>query len=204
MMVFHKERLAYLAVPKTGTSAVEKALHRRASLVLRDPPGLKHTNARGFESRFRGMFERGKMASVQTVAVVREPLDWLGSWYRYRQRAGLSGHPNSTENISFDQFVDGYLADKQPPFAEVGSQARFVTDENGDLLVNHLFGYEDLGPFVIFMQRRLGLKIELQTVNKSPNRAIDLSQDLYTALRDRCAADFQIHAALSEGPLTVN
>ena len=203
MMIFSKERLAYLAVPKTGTSAIERALHRRASMVVRDPPGLKHTNARGFERRFRGMFEKGLKSPIQTVAVMREPLDWLGSWYRYRQRSGLSGHPNSTENISFDQFIEGYLSDTQPAYSEVGSQARFVTDDGGDLLVNHLFQYEDLGPFLTFMQRRLGAEITLQIVNKSPNRPLDLSAELNDALRQRCAADFQIHAALADGPLTL-
>lgn len=202
-MIFFKERLAYLAVPKTGTSAVERALHKRASLVLRDPPGLKHTNARGFERRFRSLFERGKMQPIQTVAVIREPLDWLGSWYRYRQRPALSGHSNSTADITFDQFIEGYLADTQPACSEVGSQARFVTDDQGDLLVNNLFQYEDLGPFITFMQRRLGVEITLQVVNRSPNRPLELSHDLNEALRKRCAADFQIHAALSEGPLTL-
>lgn len=203
MMIFFKERLAYLAVPKTGTSAVERALHKRASMVLRDPPGLKHTNARGFERRFRPMFERGKMSPIQTVAVMREPLDWLGSWYRYRQRPALSGHPNSTAELTFDKFIEGYLADEQPSYSEVGSQARFVTDDQGDLLVNNLFQYEDLGPFIIFMQRKLGVEITLQVVNKSPNRPLDLSFELNEALQKRCAADFQIHKALSDGPLTL-
>lgn len=203
MMIFYNERLAYLAVPKTGTSAVERALHRRASLVLRDPPGMKHTNARGYERRFRSMFEREEMPPIQTVAVMRHPLDWLGSWYRYRQRPALDGHINSTKGISFDAFVEAYLADQQPPHAQVGSQGRFVTDESEELLVNHLFQYEDLAPFLTFMQKRLGASIELKTVNKSPNRELTLSSDLERALRDRLALDYQIHEALGSGPLSL-
>ncbi|MDA8747913.1 gamma-glutamyl kinase [Litoreibacter sp.] len=203
MMIFFKERLAYLAVPKTGTSAVERALHRRASAVLRDPPGIKHTNARGYERRFRSMFERGDLRPIQTVAVMREPIDWLGSWYRYRQRPALSGHRNSTEGLSFDAFIEGYLADRQPAFAEVGSQGRFVTDENGDLLVNHLFQYEEFDPFIDFLQRRLGSDISLKTVNKSPHIALELSDSLRVALHETLSLDFQIHSALSDGPLSL-
>lgn len=202
-MIFFKERLAYLAVPKTGTSAVERALHRRASAVLRDPPGLKHTNARGYERRFRAMFERGDLPPIQTVAVMREPISWLGSWFRYRQRPALSGHQNSTEGLTFDSFVAAYLAPKQPPFAEVGSQARFVTDENGDLLVNHLFQYERFEPFVDFLQRRLGADITLKTVNKSPSLPLELSSSLENELRQALILDFQIHGALDEGPLSL-
>lgn len=203
MMIFYKERLAYLAVPKTGTSAIERALHRRAAAVFRDPPGLKHTNARSYERRFRGMFERGKLKPIQTVAVMRHPVEWLGSWFRYRQRPALSGHPNSSEGLSFDQFVEGYMMDKQPAYAEVGSQGRFVTDEAGDLLVNHLFQYEDFNPFIDFMQSRLGADIVLQTVNKSPNRSISLSPELTKQLTEFLALDFQIHQALDEGPLSI-
>ncbi len=203
MMIFYKQRLAYLAVPKTGTSAVERALHRRASAVLRDPPGLKHTNARSYERRFRSMFERGGLAPIETVAVMREPLSWLSSWFRYRQRPALAGHANSTEGLSFDQFIEAYLLKDQPPFAQVGSQGRFVTDDNGDLLVNHLFQYEDFDPFIDFLHKRLGGDFELQTVNQSPKRHIDLSADLEKALHQHLALDFEIHGALANGPLSL-
>ena len=39
------------------------------------------------------------------VALMREPVDWLGSWYRYRQRDGMARPQNSTREISFDAFV---------------------------------------------------------------------------------------------------
>ena len=43
MLVFWKELLVFLAVPKTGTTALEGALAPNAALVFRDPPILKHT-----------------------------------------------------------------------------------------------------------------------------------------------------------------
>jgi hypothetical protein len=204
MLVFFKERLAYLAVPKTGTTAVERALHRHAAMVLRDPPGLKHTNARGFERKFRGMFERGELPAMQTVAVMREPVSWLGSWYRYRQRPALTGKKNSTAGISFDEFVAGYLSPEQPAFADIGAQSRFLTDENEDLLVNHLFRYEDMGPFLDFLRQMLGLEIELQRVNTSPEAELALSDTLHAELRQKRHLDFQIYEALLDGPLSIS
>ncbi len=203
MMVFFKERLAYLAVPKTGTSAIERALQRRASAILRDPPGLKHTTARGYERKFRAIFERGDLPPVQTVAVMREPVEWLGSWFRYRQRPALQGHKNSTEEISFDDFVAAYLLPEQPPFAAIGSQGRFLSDASGDLLVNHLFRYDDLPAFTRFMERKLDQDITLPEVNVSPKKPLNLSAELREALQDRHRLDFQIYAALGEGPLSI-
>ncbi|MFT7107527.1 MAG: hypothetical protein ACJAVT_002051 [Yoonia sp.] len=42
MLVFWKENLVLLAVPKTGSTALQGALAPRASMVFRDPPKLKH------------------------------------------------------------------------------------------------------------------------------------------------------------------
>ena len=42
MLVFWKENLVFLAVPKTGTTAIEGALSPYAAMVLRDPPQIKH------------------------------------------------------------------------------------------------------------------------------------------------------------------
>ncbi|EPX78914.1 hypothetical protein [Litoreibacter arenae] len=204
MMIFFQQRLAFLAVPKTGTSALERALGQKASAIFRDPPGMKHTNARSFEAKYRKLFERGKLPPLETMAVMREPLDWLGSWYRYRQRAALNGHPNSTADVSFDQFIEAYLSETQPPFAQIGSQARFVTDQDGDLLINHLFCYEHLSTAVDFLERRLDEKIVLKPVNQSPKRDLSLSAELDAELRTIYAADFEIYAALEEGPLSVS
>ncbi|MGR3621477.1 hypothetical protein [Pseudophaeobacter sp.] len=75
MMVFFKERLVVLAVPKTGTCALESALSPKASVAFRNPTYLKHTRARGFESDYRKLFERPNLPPLETMAVMRDPLD---------------------------------------------------------------------------------------------------------------------------------
>ncbi|TDT77872.1 hypothetical protein BDE40_1172 [Litoreibacter halocynthiae] len=203
MMIFFKERLAFLAVPKTGTSALENALGPKASVIFRDPPGIKHTNARSFEAKYRQLFERGNLPPLETMAVMREPVEWLGSWYRYRQRPALNGHPNSTAGLSFDDFVTAYLADVQPAFANVGQQSRFVTDQSGDLLINHLFSYHNLAAAIRFLEDRLDRKISLKSINQSPKQDISLSPALSAELRKTCALDFEIYQALQDGPLSI-
>lgn len=204
MMIFFKERLVYLAVPKTGTSAIERALASHASAVFRDPPGMKHTNALGFERKFRALFERGNLPALQTMAVMREPLEWLGSWFRYRRRPALAGHPNSTAEVNFDQFLEAYLSDDQPPFANIGSQGRFLTDQSGDLLVNHIFSYADFATVKAFLKERLSRNVDLDTVNKSPEAILAAAPSLLEELRRQYALDFEIYEALSDGPLSVS
>lgn len=203
MMVFHKEKLVYLAVPKTGTSSIERALGSRASALFRDPPGTKHTTARGFERKFRKFLGRSGGHDFETCAVIREPISWLGSWFRYRQRPTLDGHKNSTAKLSFDDFVAAYLEVDQPDFAKVGAQGRFVTNDDGVILVNHLFQYERMTEFHTFLETRLGAQFVTRQINVSPKGEIELSIEMERDLRRERALDFEIHSALNDGPLTL-
>ena len=86
MLVFWKEKLVLLSVPKTGTTAIEAALAHKASMIVSDPPELKHAPVYRYDRFFRPMFEKACKAEMETFAIMREPVSWLGSWYKYRQR----------------------------------------------------------------------------------------------------------------------
>ena len=195
MLVFWKEKLVFLAVPKTGTTAIEGALAERASLVLRDPPGLKHTPAFRFERFVLPYFGTVDDSAFETVAVIRHPVDWLGSWYRYRSRPALAGKPNSTADITFDQFVREYCKGKPKPYANVGSQARFVQDKHGGRGVTHLFRYEDQGALIAFLEDRLSVRLDLPRVNVSPVRPMSLSPEVLAHLTATRPAEFAIWEA---------
>lgn len=190
MLVFWKEKLVFLAVPKTGTTAIEGALAPLAAAKIIDPPILKHSAWYRYNRFLRPYFEGVGGQELETMAVVREPVDWLGSWYRYRGRDDLHGHANSTADISFDTFVLGYLKGKRPAYSEVGSQAKFLADENGETAVTHRFKYENRSGLIDFLQDRLSTKITLKTLNVSPKRDFSLSPDVEKRLRRKMHAEF--------------
>lgn len=193
MLVFWAEKLVFLAVPKTGTTAIEGALAPRASLVLRDPPQLKHSPVYRYRRFLAPFFAKaGGEDDLATMAVVRHPVDWLGSWWRYRGRADLDGHPNSTAQVSFDDFVEEYCRGKPAAFARVGSQARFLLDKDGSVGVDHLFRYEDQPRLVAFLEDRLGLRITLPRLNVSPGRTAVLSPRVEEKLRRKCPDEFRV------------
>ena len=121
MLIFYKERLAFLSVPKTGTTAYETALRDRADMVISEPAMLKHAPVYRYNRFLRPMFTNVCDVELELLAVMREPISWLGSWWRYRQRPFMKGKPNSTQGISFDDFVLAYLKGKKPGFADVGA-----------------------------------------------------------------------------------
>ncbi|RYG92249.1 gamma-glutamyl kinase [Loktanella sp. IMCC34160] len=195
MLVFWSERLVFLAVPKTGTTAIEGALAPRASLVLRDPPILKHSPVYRYRRFIQPLLKKGADVEFETLAVIRNPIDWLDSWYRYRHRDDLEGHPNSTRGVSFDDFVDEYAKGKPAPFAAVGSQAKFVCGDSGQILVDHLFQYEQQDKLIAFLEDRLSTVIDLNRLNVSPKVDTTLSERTEAKLRRKCAAEFDVWEA---------
>lgn len=195
MLIFWKARLVLLAVPKTGTTAIEAALAPHADAAIVNPPGLKHMGVRKWRRELAPVFERGGRRPLETVAVMREPVDWLSSWWRYRSRPELDGQPNSTAGTTFDGFVTDYLSPGPPDRARVGSQAAFL--EGG---VDHLFRHDRPDAFLAFLSDRLNLTIAPGRANVSPVRRADLSPDIAARLRRERAADFALWEALGEGP----
>ena len=196
MLVFWDQRLVLLSVPKTGSTALEGALAPDAAIVLRNPPALKHAPVYRYRRFFQPMLIQGAGSSgLETLAVVREPIDWLSSWYRYRHRDELSGHENSTRGINFDEFVLEYMKDDPAPLAAVGSQAKFLQDENGSLGVNHLFRYEAQPALLAFLEARLGRTITLNRRNVSPKLPVTLTTAVETRLRETRAPEFAVWRA---------
>lgn len=195
MLVFWKERLVYLATPKTGSMAIEAALGPLASVVIQRPPVLKHTNVRRYRQSFAPFIEQAAGEGFTVVAMMREPIDWLGSWYRDRQRDGHPTPETSTRGIGFDEFVEAYLATNQPPYANVGRQSAFLAPEGGRG-ADRVFSYERIDGFVDFLEDRLDCEIILPRLNVSPPGSVALGGETEARLRSALADDFALHAAL--------
>lgn len=196
MLIFWKERLVFLATTKTGSTSIESALEPLAHVAIKRPPPLKHMRAAAFNRHYRPFLEQTAGGPFTTVALIREPTDWLGSWFRYRQRAELEDNRNSTAELDFEGFVAAYLSDDPPAFAAVGSQARFLGGADRQPLVDRLFRYEALGDFVHFLEEHLGCEITLPRMNVSPKAPMDLAPATRARLRERFAPDYAIWDAL--------
>ena len=197
MLVFYKANLVFLSVPKTGTTAYEEALQPHADMVILQPPELKHAPVYRYNRFVRPMFLKVCDTELEVMAVMREPISWLSSWWRYRQRPFMQDKPNTTYGISFDDFVLAYLKGKKPGFADVGSQARFLETQPNGTGVTHLFRYEDQAGLQAFLSDRLEVQFSLQRHNVSPSIPAELSPDVEARLRRKCAEEFALYDSVS-------
>jgi len=198
MLIFWKQRLVVLATPKTGSTAIEAALDGVASTAFLRPPEMKHTPAYRYQRFLKPYLQNtAHGAAFEAVALMREPVDWLASWFRFRQRPDLDGTARSTRGMDFDAFARAYMADPRPECADVGGQARFLSGMEGTPLgVDRVFRYEDMAGFVAFLEDRLDMAIRLPRVNVSPEGEAALSLWVDRDLRRFLIAEYRIYDTL--------
>lgn len=199
MLVLPKARLVYLATPKTASQSIRAMLapHAETPETARQFP---HMNAATYGRRWAPFLADALGFAPETIAVMREPMEQMESWFRYRQRDALIGHPNSTLGVSFADFVEGRLADPQPPFAAVGRQDRFLGFLDGGPPVTHVFDYARLDLLVAFLQGRLDAPLSLEARNVSPTAKAgppDLPPALLKRFHAAHAAEFALYARVS-------
>lgn len=196
MLVFYKAKLAFLSVPKTGTTAYETALRPHADMVISEPAMLKHAPVYRYNRFVRPMFLKVCDVELELMAVMREPISWLGSWWRYRQRPFMQGKPNATHDISFDDFILAYMKGQKPGFADVGSQFKFLERQPNGTGVTHLFRYEDQARLQSFLNDRLGVSFSLDRENVSPDVPLNLSSDVETRFRRKFDYEFALYDSI--------
>ena len=194
MLIFLPSKLAFLATPKTGTTAVELALKPHAEIIF--ARNRKHTPARRFRRKVVPFVENTFGMRIEGVAVMRDPVDQIKSWFRYRSSERLDGSELSTDGLSFEQFVMEVIDDDPPPRAQIGSQFAFLTDGQGEVLVDHVFAYAHQPAFRDFLSDRLGQKIKLKAKNVSPSVRTDLSGQATRRLQAAREGEFALYERL--------
>lgn len=199
MLILRKAGLVYLANPKTASQAIRAMLRPHAEPV--DPAADRpHLNATAYARRWAGFLAGEFGQPPETLAVMRDPLDHMFSWFRYRQRPALRGHPNSTQGMTFPQFVEARLSDTPPPPAAIGRQDRFLGFIDGGPPVIHVFDYARLDLLVDFLNTRLGQTLTLDFRNASPRGEArpDLPEGLAARYRRAHRTEIALYELVAE------
>lgn len=206
MLIFWDHRLVFLATPKAGSTAVEVALEPLASASILRPAALKHTDIATYRRHVGPWLKAQTGEDFLTVALMREPVDWLRSWYRFKLRDDHEDPLHRMEGVSFAGFARAYAAPEGPRDLMIGSQSAFLSPvpTSGDGAqptggaggVDRIFRYEDMAAFTGFLEDRLDCAIELPRINVPPAVDVRLGRADEAALRKRMAADLALYATL--------
>ncbi|MEM0977589.1 MAG: gamma-glutamyl kinase [Pseudomonadota bacterium] len=189
MLVFLEKSLAIYANPKTGSTALEYALDGYADIVLRSK--LKHVRVIRAQRRLLPLLKGTRFAIPEGFVIIREPIEWLHSWYRYRLKDDTEPQ-HSTKEISFDEYVGLYLQDVRPECARVGQQSKFVAG-NGPLSIKHMFAHEHTDRAIGFLIDRLGFDFPVGWENESPKKPLEIEPKTEAKLRSFFSDDYDIY-----------
>ncbi|MBA8802933.1 hypothetical protein FB382_001224 [Nocardioides ginsengisegetis] len=192
MMAMAQAGFVFLSMTKTGSTTIQREFERHAQLVASKPPPMKHMTARFFEASIAPVLTHYGFAreSYETVAMVREPVDWAASWWRYRARPGTEGRRTYTGDMGFDEFADRICTGE----VYLGSSAKFVSSLEGEVLVDRIYRYEHLDRAAAWMADKLGVKVpELASANVSPERAAAIDPATRAKLEAHYAADLEVY-----------
>lgn len=191
MLVFLRHNLTFLATPKTGTTAVEMALKPQAEIIF--TKNRKHITALRYSNKIAPFLENTFGSRPASVAVMRDPVDQIRSWYKYRSQKRLDGTKLSTKGISFDQFVLEVISDDAPERAQIGRQFNFLTNGRDRVMADHIFAYERQDDFLAFMSKQLHHPVTLAPKNISPKIDAPLGADTLRALKAARPEDFILY-----------
>lgn len=193
MLVFPRERLVFLCTAKCASTSVEEAYAPYASVVLGGHPHLKHVDLSAYERGFAPL-TGDDLGSLETVCLIREPVEHLKSWYRYSRRRDQKNRKWSQRGWTFEDFVENFL-DVDGGWT-LKTQHEFVQDATGQVGVNRIFALEHIDRFVEFMDDRLGVRGDLPVLNVSPRASTPIAPRIEAHLRSRLAPDFALYEAV--------
>ena len=194
MLIFWEQRLVFLATPKAGSTAIEAALEPLASVAITRPSELKHTDVASWHAHVRPWLGARRGSEFTTVALMREPVDWLRSWYRFKLRDDVEDPGRAMHGVSFNDFARRYSQPDGSGHLQIHSQAAFLCPP--DQQVNRIFRYEDMPAFVEFLEDRLDCVIELPRLNVPPSVDVGLTPEAESDLRQAMSADLALYHAL--------
>jgi hypothetical protein len=153
---------------------------------------VKHIRYRRYKRFILPYIDQSGFGPLETTCLFREPTDWLFSWYRYRSRDKIKTKPQSTANMSFDEFVSRYMAEDSNVY-DIGRTSLFVIDHDSKPAVDHIFRYENLPAYTKFLESRFEEKFDFDHLNESPKREFTLSAQLKTQLEEFLAPEYEIY-----------
>lgn len=187
--------MVFLANPKAGSTAIETALEPLSNLAVLRPPELKHTNLENYERFVAPWLNSITGEKFTTIAVMREPVEWLRSWYRFRIRDDIDDPLHEMTGVAFPDFVQAYMAPDQKLVTHIGTQSDFLTHQGKT--VDCIFRYEEMEHLTEYLEEQLDCEILLPRVNVPPSADVSLDPVLESELRDFMAADASLYATLT-------
>ena len=194
MLIGVKKRFVFVANSKTASTSIEFALAPHAEIMRGGTPASKHIPLTDIRKEYHFLFDRAQypFESFFRFGVMRDPLDWIKSWYRYRR--GNAVETPLAPDMSFDAFWDrndwNISRASGVPFDQ---SVRFLDDQDqplADLIIPH----GRLDHFFPKIAKAIGVPAALPKRNVSRIKRLDtpVSETTLKKVREHYARDYAL------------
>ena len=194
MRVSLRYGFTFLCMPKCASTSIENALSKYSELMTRGryATRLKHTRYRKYKRFIEPFIKDATKELPETVCVMREPIEWVHSWYRYRKRDEIIGKPESTKEMSFDEFCNAYMNSE----LNIGRQYDFLRNRKGEVGIDRVFRYERMDLLKEYFEKKIGQKIDFPSMNISPKEPLELNPEIRDRLLEYLSEEYRIYNTL--------
>ncbi|MBR0671876.1 hypothetical protein [Neoroseomonas soli] len=192
-----------LSMPKCASSSLQQALMPVCDVRFKDH--MKHVSYAFVTDWVLPMMKARRAPAPyepRVFSLVRDPIDWLYSWYRYswdeRGRPTPGGGAKEQPVYStFASFLDAYFSSKPPRVGGVLRQSDFLRDRTGALGEVELFRLESHARLIATLETLSGQKLDVKVTNQSRARSdVDFEGIDLLALRRRLASEYELYDAI--------
>ncbi|SNS72011.1 sulfotransferase family 2 domain-containing protein [Tropicimonas sediminicola] len=200
MQIAVRNRFVFVANSKAASTSLEKALSPHAEIQRSGRPSRKHIHMSKLLEVYDFLFEQPGYGpeTFFKFAVMREPMEWIASWYRYR-----SGNDVGSAIDGKMTFADFWERNDWNITRKDGTrnlQSHFMCDDAGKPLVDFIIRYDRLATEFPEICKGLRLKVELPELNVSRIGRGDsvIPEELRTEVSDHFAEDYALYDRIDE------
>ena len=189
-------------MPKTGTTSIDKALEKNATIRFAKSKkfGLKHICPSDFQKWQEVLEMQFPGKKFESCCIMREPIDWIRSWYKYRSREAIKNQKTFTGDITFDQYLKSFCEKEVPTKSLLNQQSRYLFPKK-KILIDRIFPYEKFNLFLDYLTEKIGQKIEIENKNISPKVEEDkliIKEDTLKMIKKYISLDQKIYSQIIE------
>ncbi|MFP4044453.1 MAG: sulfotransferase family 2 domain-containing protein [Rhodosalinus sp.] len=198
MLIGVEKRFVFVANTKSASTTIEHAMMEHAEIHRAGSPKRKHIPLveiyRAYDSLFGQPEHRPE--TYFAFGVMREPVDWILSWYRYRK--GNDVQAPLSEDMTFARFWERNDWNITRPDGRRHLQRQIFCDSGDRVLADVIIPYHDLEAGFARICNALGLPDRLQRKNVSRIREIaePIPPSLQAEMRAFYAPDYELFDSL--------
>lgn len=168
MLISTSRRFIFAANTKTASTSIEHVLTPYSDIVYDGEPAIKHMPLVAARQRHPELFDAEGDGGFFRFGVMRDPLDWIASWYRYRSGNEVeSPLPSDMTFADFWERKDWNIL--HPNGRGKYLQSDIFCDAEGAVLADVILPYHTLEPVFFEICDHLGVARTLPRKNVSRN-----------------------------------